>query len=247
MIDKYAFLYHLVKVIPIKSRKKKKLSRLLDFYRHGNILVVSDMHNKNINPLKIPDWLYIETSLNTFDNKVYITKTSFNAGMLKLHFCDARNNTFKIGSNNNIHMNAQIRGQDGYAIIGNNNHICDVTLYMLCSGTTTLTIGNDNLFSEKIILWAGEGHSIINPETNKVSNLGGNIVIGNKNWICMNVCFLKRAKIGNGCIVGYGAIVCGDLSNEDRCVIAGNPANIVKHNILWANNSPWDYDGRLYI
>ncbi|MDO4306349.1 MAG: acyltransferase [Eubacteriales bacterium] len=45
-------------------------------------------------------------------------------------------------------------------------------------------------------------------------------------FIGCNSIILKGTVLGNGCVVGAGAVVCGRF--EDNCVIAGNPARVIK-------------------
>lgn len=52
------------------------------------------------------------------------------------------------------------------------------------------------------------------------------IKIGKNCFIGCNSIILKGSVLGNGCVVGAGAIVCGKF--EDNCVIAGNPAKVIK-------------------
>ena len=52
------------------------------------------------------------------------------------------------------------------------------------------------------------------------------IVIGNDCFIGMNSIILKGTTLGNNVIVGAGSVVHGSF--PDNCVIAGNPAKIVK-------------------
>lgn len=52
------------------------------------------------------------------------------------------------------------------------------------------------------------------------------IEIGENCFIGCNVLILKGSKIGNNCVVGAGAVVSGSF--EDNCVIAGNPAKIIR-------------------
>ena len=247
-MNKYAFLYKLFDLIPVKTAKIKQFRNLLRFYQRGNTLtILHENGQQTINPLRAPKFLTLRASGKSFRNNVIISDTQKPGFSVGLYFWTACDNTITIGTGNNISMIGYVRGNNGCAHIGNNNHICGAILYMYCSGVTTFTIGNNNLFSEKIVFWAGEGHSIIDASTTQVSNMGGNITIGDNNWICMNVCFLKHAKIGNGCVVGYGSIVSGDLSGENKCIIAGNPGHVVKRDILWSDKEPWNYNGELYI
>lgn len=52
------------------------------------------------------------------------------------------------------------------------------------------------------------------------------IKIGKNCFIGCNVLILKGSEIGDNCVVGAGAVVSGKF--EDNCVIAGNPARIIK-------------------
>lgn len=52
------------------------------------------------------------------------------------------------------------------------------------------------------------------------------IIIGNDCFIGMNSIILKGTTLGNNVIVGAGSVVHGSF--PDNCIIAGNPAKIVK-------------------
>lgn len=54
----------------------------------------------------------------------------------------------------------------------------------------------------------------------KPVDIGENVFIG------VNAIILKGSKIGNNCVIGAGAVVSGEF--EDNCVIAGNPARVVR-------------------
>ena len=51
-------------------------------------------------------------------------------------------------------------------------------------------------------------------------------MIGKNCFIGCNSIILKGTVLGDGCVVGAGAVVCGKF--EDNCVIAGNPARVIK-------------------
>lgn len=52
------------------------------------------------------------------------------------------------------------------------------------------------------------------------------ISIGKNCFIGCNTIILKGTVLGDGCVVGAGAVVSGKF--EENCVIAGNPARVIK-------------------
>jgi len=58
------------------------------------------------------------------------------------------------------------------------------------------------------------------------------INIGNKVWIGCSTTILKGTTIADGCIVGSNSFV-NKVFNHTNCLIAGNPARIVKENVHW--------------
>lgn len=54
----------------------------------------------------------------------------------------------------------------------------------------------------------------------KPVDIGENVFIG------CNAIILKGSKIGNNCVIGAGSVVAGEF--EDNCVIAGNPARVIR-------------------
>ncbi len=57
------------------------------------------------------------------------------------------------------------------------------------------------------------------------------IKIGNHVWIGMRSIILKGVTIGDGSIVAAGSVVVKDVPNN--CLVAGNPAKVVKKNVKW--------------
>lgn len=56
--------------------------------------------------------------------------------------------------------------------------------------------------------------------------LGSDVVVGNDCWIGRRATLLPRASLGNGVVVGAGAVVSGAV--PDYAVVAGNPARTVR-------------------
>lgn len=229
----------IISVLP----KYKALAR---FYLDGNNLVIVKPNGAQVkNPIKNNRCLYIAMRGKNTRNTIVFSEKQNAKCKISFSFRDAKNNTVKIGENNRIlNMDFRVRGTGANAFIGNNNSINSMILHLSGSGKTDFYIGNGNLFSRGIILWAGDTHSILD-EDKKLLNAGSNIKIGDNNWIGQNVCFLKKSGIANGCVVGFGSVVSKQFDDEN-CVIAGNPAKCVKENILWSEQFPAEYDGKLY-
>lgn len=60
-----------------------------------------------------------------------------------------------------------------------------------------------------------------------VSQGGKEICIGNDSWIGMNAVILPGVELGDHTIVGAGSVVTKSFP-EGNCVIAGNPAKLIK-------------------
>ncbi len=56
---------------------------------------------------------------------------------------------------------------------------------------------------------------------------GKDVVIGDRCWIGMNCVLLPGVVLGEGTVVGAGAVVTKPFP-QGRCVIAGNPARIIR-------------------
>lgn len=54
----------------------------------------------------------------------------------------------------------------------------------------------------------------------------GEIIIGERCWICENVVILPGVHIGDESVIGANSVVTKDI--PQRCVAAGNPAKVVK-------------------
>jgi len=60
------------------------------------------------------------------------------------------------------------------------------------------------------------------------AHLGGGVVIGAGSWIGLGALIINNCRIGRNAIVGIGAVVIRDI--PDSCVVAGNPAHILRMN-----------------
>ena len=79
------------------------------------------------------------------------------------------------------------------------------------------------------------------PQSPEFTDKGGDVIIGDKVWIAYRAIILPGVTIGEGAVVGAGAVVTKDL--EPYSIVAGNPAKVIKKlnpNVTYTlNYQPW--------
>lgn len=116
--------------------------------------------------------------------------------------------------------------------IGDNVGISGATIY----ARKGIYIGNNTCIGGNCKILDNDFHPIEIEERNKLlqSANGGDsdlipsreIYIGKNCFIGCNTIILKGTELGDGCVVGAGAVVSGKF--EDNCVIGGNPARVIR-------------------
>lgn len=141
------------------------------------------------------------------------------------------NHKLKIGSNCNI-KKALLWFEDTECeiILGDKTTIEEAHIAVTEPGRK-IEIGEDCMLSHGVSVRSGDSHSIIDMETNQRINYAKNVFIGNHCWIGANATILKGVTILDGAIVGAGSIVTKDFPSN--CIVAGNPARVIKKNVSW--------------
>lgn len=114
----------------------------------------------------------------------------------------------------------------GKICIGNKVGISGATIY----SRNSITIGDNTLVGANTKIFDNDFHPLDVQERNdnNFSNLITKPVkIGNNCFIGCNTIILKGTELGDNCIVGAGSVVHGKFN--DNCVIAGNPARVIKY------------------
>ena len=93
-------------------------------------------------------------------------------------------------------------------------------------------IGQDCMFSYDVEIRSTDWHSILSNRGDVISNKDY-LFIGNHIWIGNHVRILKNTYINDNSIIGSSAVVKGNFIHHS-CIIAGNPAKIVKRDMSWS-------------
>lgn len=94
----------------------------------------------------------------------------------------------------------------------------------------SITIGNGATIGRFVSIYDSDFHKLYDKQ-GKLMNPSAPIVIGDHVWIGVGAIILKGVTIGNGAVVAAGSVVTRDVPPE--CIVAGNPAKVVKENIDW--------------
>ncbi|MEO8331583.1 MAG: acyltransferase [Gallionella sp.] len=115
-----------------------------------------------------------------------------------------------------------------------------------CSGARVVLdnsfvfFGEDCMFSDEIIVQSHDQHAIVSIDDGKIINQKRrDLIIDDHVWIGCRTMVMGGIKIGIGSVVAAGSIVTKDVPRH--CIVAGNPANIIRTNVTWSRN-PDDLD-----
>lgn len=169
------------------------------------------------------------------NNKITVGK-SVRGGKLNIHIR---------GNNNKIHIMPSSEMQSVYINIGNHVEIsnseifidegaCIVAIEILVEQHhCKLHVGKRCLMSKDILFRLGEiPHLVFDSETHEYVDTPHDLIIGDHVWIGAGATILKKARIGNDCIVATKAVVTKEMPGNN-VMIAGNPAQVKRKNVYW--------------
>jgi acetyltransferase-like isoleucine patch superfamily enzyme len=91
----------------------------------------------------------------------------------------------------------------------------------------SVVIGDNVNLSPEVIIMDSPGHSADKTISDSVDNIKiAPVTIENDVWIALRAMIMPGVTIGHHAVVGAGAIVTKDV--PPHCVVAGNPAKIIK-------------------
>lgn len=154
-------------------------------------------------------------------------------GLANVGFMNRRDQTFLnvagkmvFKSNFSIGRGCRFDIGSGATVTFGNGYVAAQTTFVIMHG---LTVGDGCAISWGCQFLDEDFHQISYPgKTERVSE----IVIGSHVWIGSNVSVLKGAMIPDGCVIASGSVV-GSIFSEKNTLIAGNPAKVIKNNVVW--------------
>jgi acetyltransferase-like isoleucine patch superfamily enzyme len=117
----------------------------------------------------------------------------------------------------NIGDGGRVRIQNGTYVNANTRILC----------TDSIEIGERCAISWSVQIIDFDGHQIVSPPRPSKAP----IRIGNDVWIGARAIVLKGVEIGDGAIIAAGAVVTRSVAPQ--ALVAGNPARVIKEDVLW--------------
>lgn len=111
------------------------------------------------------------------------------------------------------------------------NLTCTAMMSLICYNNVCM--GDNVLISWESLLMDTDFHPISHDGHIDRTTINQPIVIGNHVWIGCRTIILKGTYIDDECVVAAGSVVCKTFEGGAK-LIAGNPAQIKKHDISWA-------------
>lgn len=152
-----------------------------------------------------------------------------------LRGCDVRfhcsNSNITIDDNTTLMANIGI-GHDCTLAIGRNVTFTGMGLILLAENTTVM-IGDECLIAKGVTIRSDDSHPIFSVVTKERVNLSKDITIHEKVWIGEESTIMKGISIKSGSVIGAKSVVTKNIPNN--CCAAGNPAKVIKTDIMWVN------------
>lgn len=102
-----------------------------------------------------------------------------------------------------------------------------------CASNSVIRFGDDVLGGWNISVRDCDGHPVFDLSSGEQKANIKPVNIGKHVWIGAETKILKGTVIDDGSIVGFGSVVTRNFKGKKNSVIAGNPAAMIKDNIMW--------------
>jgi acetyltransferase-like isoleucine patch superfamily enzyme len=152
--------------------------------------------------------------------------TVLGTGLIELRNTES---SIKIGDNCILNGSFRCRAGQTHIRIGDKTTIMLAHISLHESGT--ITLGDDCMLSGDITMDVSDMHSILDVKSGIRINPPRDILIGDHVWLAQGVRIMKGSQIGQDCIIGSRALVCGSIPANSLAV--GTPARVVRSGVTW--------------
>lgn len=166
-----------------------------------------------------------KTSNIKVNTKLGIGRVIGYTGNLKTSFIMEKNSILLVKGKFYFYTGSKVVIRENAKLILGDGSFINVDSKIYCK--EKIEIGNDTFIGEEVIIRDTDEHSVIREHYKNTQP----IKIGNHVWIGMRAMILKGVTIGDNSIVAAGSIVTKNVPSN--CLVAGNPAKIIKNNVYW--------------
>ena len=122
---------------------------------------------------------------------------------------------------------------------------CSIILF---NSNSSVEIGKKCMFAYGITIFNTDAHPIYDVNSGDIINKVGSVIVRDHCWIGAKSTILKNVELASDTIVGWGSVVSrkyysssGFSAPPSNCIIAGNPARIVRLGVTWDSNGSNGY------
>lgn len=167
---------------------------------------------------------YIASSANIHCKNLFLGSSVFLGDRVTIWALD-RTCEVTIGNRSYIHQDCIIEaGKGGSLIIGEDTHIqprCQISAY-----TGSINIGNSVQIAPNCAFYPYDhGYLPSEPISKQPLKTKGGIIIEDDVWLGFGVIVLDGVRIGQGAVIGAGAVVTHDI--PERAIASGAPARVI--------------------
>lgn len=134
----------------------------------------------------------------------------------------------RVGFGANVHLGPGVRVHCSGALEFSNDIDGNAGASFFCA--KRIHIGRGSLLAWDVTVMDHDFHAIL--QEGAPVNAPAEVEVGEAVWLGAHVTVLKGTRVARGTVVGACAVVHGDHS-EEGCVIAGNPAGVIRRGITW--------------
>ena len=140
-----------------------------------------------------------------------------------------------IGTQSSVIATLVVERSGGEIVVGDRTHIGHGTIL---DAAESIRVGSDVLISFDVLIFDHDSHSVdFTRRAHDVESwmVGAKdwdsvarapVVVCDKSWVGARAILLKGVTVGEGSVVGAGAVVTRDV--PDWTVVAGNPARVIR-------------------